>query len=56
VRTDAGFAIAAYLGGSGQFERAVAAFGVSYADQTERDHAAIAEAAGSGPVEARTGV
>ena len=39
-----------------KFEQAVADFGVSYADQTERDHAALADAAASGLVEARTGV
>jgi len=50
------FAIAAYLGGSEKFEQAVADFGVSYADQTERDHAALSEAAASGRVEARPGV
>jgi uncharacterized protein (DUF2252 family) len=56
ARTGDRFAIAAYLGGSGKFEQAVADFGVSYADQTERDHAALADAAASGLVEARTGV
>jgi uncharacterized protein (DUF2252 family) len=56
ARTGDRFAIAAYLGGSGKFEQAVADFGVSYADQTERDHAALANAAASGLVEARTGV
>jgi uncharacterized protein (DUF2252 family) len=56
ARTGDRFAIAAYLGGSGKFEQAVAGFGVSYADQTERDHAALADAAASGLVEARTGV
>ena len=56
ARTGDRFAIAAYLGGSGKFEQAVTDFGVSYADQTERDHAALADAAASGLVEARTGV
>ncbi|HEX4398570.1 MAG TPA: DUF2252 domain-containing protein [Trebonia sp.] len=56
ARTGDRFAIAAYLGGSGRFEQPVADFGVSYADQTERDHAALAAAAASGRVEARTGV
>lgn len=56
ARTGDRFAITAYLGGSGKFEQAVADFGVSYADQTERDHAALANAAASGLVEARTGV
>jgi hypothetical protein len=56
ARTGDRFAIAAYLGGSGKFEQAVADFGVSYADQTEADHAAFAEAVASGRAEARSGV
>ena len=56
ARTGDRFAIAAYLGGSGKFEQAVADFGVSYADQTERDHAALAEAVASGRAEATPGV
>ncbi len=48
-------AIAAYLGGSGTFDRAVADFGESYADQTERDHAALADAVASGRVQAQAG-
>jgi uncharacterized protein (DUF2252 family) len=49
-------AIAAYLGGSDRFEKAVTDFAVAYADQTVRDHAALAEAVASGRVPARTGV
>jgi len=56
ARTGDRFAIAAYLGESGQFEQAVADFGVSYADQTERDHAALAAAVASGRAEAKLGV
>jgi uncharacterized protein (DUF2252 family) len=56
ARTGDRFAIAAYLGGSGQFEQAMADFGVSYADQTEHDHAALAEAVASGRAEAKLGV
>jgi uncharacterized protein (DUF2252 family) len=56
ARTGDRFAIAAYLGGSGKFEQAVAGFGESYADQTERDHAALAEAVASGRAEATPGV
>jgi hypothetical protein len=37
-------AIAAYIGGSDKFEQAVAAYAVSYADLTERDHGALADA------------
>jgi len=56
ARTGDRFAIAAYLGGSVKFEQAVADFGVSYADQNERDHAALAEAVASGRAEATSGV
>jgi hypothetical protein len=56
ARTGDRFAIAAYLGGSAKFEEAVADFGVSYADQTVRDHAALADAVASGRAEARRDV
>jgi uncharacterized protein (DUF2252 family) len=49
-------AIAAYLGGSGKFDQAVADFGETYADQTERDHAALADAVASGRVKAQMGI
>ena len=46
-------AIAAYLGSRDRFDEALAAFAASYADQNERDHAALAAACrdGSLPVE-----
>ncbi|OKI02106.1 hypothetical protein A6A06_13535 [Streptomyces sp. CB02923] len=47
-------AIAAYLGRSDAFDRALARFAESYADQNERDHRALAEAARDGRVEARS--
>ncbi|HLK78110.1 MAG TPA: DUF2252 domain-containing protein [Streptosporangiaceae bacterium] len=50
------FAIAGYLGSSARFEEAVAAFGASYADQTVRDHAALADAVASGRAQATPGV
>jgi uncharacterized protein (DUF2252 family) len=56
ARTGDRFAIAAYLGGSAKFEEAVADFGASYADQTVRDHAALADAVASGRTQATTGV
>ena len=56
ARTGDRFAIAAYLGSSGKFEQAIADFGTSYADQTVRDHAALAEAVASGRAEATPGV
>jgi uncharacterized protein (DUF2252 family) len=56
ARTGDRFAIAAYLGGSARFEEAVADFGASYADQTVRDHAALADAVASGRTQATPGV
>jgi hypothetical protein len=52
ARTGDRFAIAAYLGGSAKFDQAIADFAVSYADQTERDHAALAAAVASGRAQA----
>lgn len=43
-------AIAAYLGRSDTFDRALARFAERYADQNERDHRALAEAARDGRV------
>ena len=56
ARTGDRIAIAAYLGGSDKFDRAVADFGETYADQNERDHAALADAVASGRVQAQTGI
>src|SRR6266566_4063465 len=56
ARTGDRFAIAAYLGASGKFGQAVADFGETYADQTERDHTALAEAVASGRAQATMGV
>ena len=41
-------AIAAYLGGGDSFDRAIAEFAERYADQSERDHAALLAAIDSG--------
>ena len=49
-------AIAAYLGNSDVFDNAIADFASAYADQNERDYAALAEAAASGRVTAERGV
>jgi uncharacterized protein (DUF2252 family) len=49
-------AIAAYLGRSDGFDRAMAAFASAYADQNERDHEALVAAVASGRVAAETGV
>ncbi len=44
-------AIAAYLGKSDTFDQAIAAFAESYADQNERDYAALKAAADDGRIE-----
>jgi uncharacterized protein (DUF2252 family) len=49
-------AIAAYLGGGTKFDRALAAFATAYADQNERDFAALQAAVQDGRVVAETGV
>ncbi len=49
-------AIAAYLGKSDTFDNAVADYSMSYAEQNELDHAALAAAVESGRVVARTGI
>jgi uncharacterized protein (DUF2252 family) len=49
-------AIAAYLGSGNAFDRAVAAFAEIYADQTERDHAVLVEAARAGRIAVEHGV
>jgi uncharacterized protein (DUF2252 family) len=48
--------IAAYLGSSTKFGNAVADFATAYADQNERDHAALAAAVAEGRVEAQSGM
>ena len=49
-------AIAACLGRSDTFDQAVADFAETYADQTERDHSALADAVASGRVQAQMGI
>ena len=48
--------IAAYLGAGDSFDRAIARFSEAYADQNERDHAALLAAIESGRLDAETGV
>jgi predicted alpha/beta hydrolase len=48
--------IAAYLGSADHFDHAVHEFAVAYADQNERDHAALVEAIKRGRVQAEHGV
>ena len=45
-------AIAAYLGGSDVFDRAITQFAAAYADQNERDHKALVKAVASGRIAA----
>ena len=49
-------AIAAYLGGSDVFDRAIARFAAAYADQNERDHQAVVDAVKSGRITAEQGL
>ena len=48
--------IAGYLGIDDAFDRAMGTFAEAYADQTERDHAALLAAINSGRVAAEQGV
>jgi uncharacterized protein (DUF2252 family) len=47
-------ALAAYLGGSARFDQAIADFAETYADQNERDYAALQRAVKDGKAEATT--
>jgi uncharacterized protein (DUF2252 family) len=49
-------AIASYLGQSDVFDRAIADFSEAYADQSERDYAALLEAIESGRIAAERGI
>jgi len=56
ARSGDAIAIAAYLGKSDAFDRAIAAFSTSYADQNERDYDALKQAAASGRIVAEMGL
>ncbi len=56
ARSGDAIAIAAYLGSSDAFDRAMAEFAESYADQNERDHRALLDAIESGRVAAESGL
>jgi uncharacterized protein (DUF2252 family) len=49
-------ALAAYLGQGAQFDRAIAEFAVAYAEQNDRDHAALRAAAKAGRITVEAGV
>ena len=48
ARTSGASMIAGYVGGSGKLDEALSQFARAYADQTERDHAALVEAVRTG--------
>jgi hypothetical protein len=48
--------MAAYMGGSSRLDEAIADFAEAYAEQTERDHAALVAAVKSDRITAQTGV
>ena len=56
ARSGDAIAIGSYLGGSDSFDRAVASFAESYADQNERDYRALEEAVASGRIVAESGL
>jgi uncharacterized protein (DUF2252 family) len=56
ARSGDAIAIASYLGSGDAFDRALASFAERYADQNERDYAALQAAVASGRVAAETGV
>jgi hypothetical protein len=56
ARSGDAVAIAAYLGKSDEFDRAIANFARRYADQNERDHEAFLRAIETGRLPATTGV
>ena len=56
ARTSDPAKISGYLGSKDSFDRAIATFAETYADQAERDHAALLAAIKDGRVQAQTGV
>jgi uncharacterized protein (DUF2252 family) len=56
ARTSDPVQISGYLGSKNTFDRAIASFSESYADQAERDHALLLAAIKDGRVQAQTGV
>jgi hypothetical protein len=56
ARTGDPVSLAGYLGSGSSFDTAVREFASGYADQNERDHAALVEAIADGEVQAQEGV
>ena len=56
ARSGDAIAIASYLGGSETFDRAIAQFAESYADQNDRDYETLTKAVSAGKIQAEAGV
>jgi predicted alpha/beta hydrolase len=56
ARSGDGIAIASYLGSGDSFDRALASFAETYADQNERDYDALKEAARTGRIAVEAGL
>jgi uncharacterized protein (DUF2252 family) len=56
ARTSGASMIAAYIGGSAKLDEALTRFAQAYADQTERDHAALVAAVSAGRLPAEHGI
>ena len=56
ARSGSAVALAAYLGDSDRFDRAMLEFAEAYADQNDRDYALVQAAIASGRLEAVAGV
>jgi predicted alpha/beta hydrolase len=56
ARSGDAVAISSYLGMSDAFDRALAVFAEAYADQNERDYAALKAASDAGRIEVQTGL
>jgi hypothetical protein len=52
ARSGCAVTLSGYMGKSDVFDKAIAAFAVAYADQNEKDHAALARAVKKGQVAA----
>ena len=52
ARSGCAVTLSGYMGKSDAFDKAIAAFSVAYADQNEKDHAALNRAVRSGKVKA----
>jgi hypothetical protein len=56
ARSGSPISIAAYLGTSGRFEQSMVQFAEAYADQNDRDHAALVAAIKAGRIVATPGI